>query len=61
MVLTAGMMFLGTGLRCLPNVPVSTFTYMAHLCAVLNGAAGVLVMSAPPLVTALWWALIEKM
>ena len=36
------------------------FTALCYLCAVLNGAAGVLVMSAPPLVTALWWALVEK-
>ena len=31
------------------------FTALCYLGAVLNGAAGVLVMSAPPLVTVLWF------
>jgi len=55
MVLTAGMMFLGTGLRCLPNVPVHIFTYMAHVCAVLNGMAGIVIFSAPAAVSSAWF------
>ena len=37
------------------------FTALCYLGAVLNGAAGVLVMSAPPLVTAIWFSGIKKM
>jgi len=55
MVLTAGMMLVGTALRCLPNVPVATFTWMAHVCAILNGMAGIVIFSAPPAVSSAWF------
>jgi len=54
MVLVGAMMTLGTLLRCLP-LGVSAFTWMCHLCAILNGMAGIIVFSAPSAVSAAWF------
>jgi len=54
MVLTAAMMALGTFLRCLP-LGVNAFTWMCHICAILNGIAGIVVFSAPSAVSAAWF------
>jgi len=55
MILTAGMMLLGTGLRCIPGIDVYAFTWMAHLCAILNGIAGIVIFSAPAAVSSAWF------
>jgi len=55
MILTAGMMLLGTGLRCIPGINITAFTWMAHLCAILNGMAGIVIFSAPAAVSSAWF------
>jgi len=55
MILTAGMMLLGTGLRCIPGININAFTWMAHLCAILNGIAGIVIFSAPAAVSSAWF------
>lgn len=54
MLLTSGMMLLGTLLRCLP-LGITPFTWMCHLCAILNGIAGIVVFSAPSAVSSAWF------
>ncbi|CAL4119870.1 unnamed protein product, partial [Meganyctiphanes norvegica] len=44
----------GTALRCL-SAKTGLFTVMSHLCAILVGIAGTLVMAAPPLIAAEWF------
>ena len=55
MILTAGMMLVGTGLRCIPGIGVKAFTWMAHVCAILNGVAGIVIFSAPAAVSSAWF------
>ena len=54
-ILIAGMMVLGTILRCIPTDNINIFTRTSHFCAILNGIAGVVVFSAPPAVSAAWF------
>ena len=54
-VLIAGMMLLGTLLRCIPRENIKIFTWTSHICAILNGIAGVVVFAAPPAVSAAWF------
>jgi len=55
MILTAGMMLVGTGLRCIPGIGIYAFTWTAHLCAILNGIAGIVIFSAPAAVSSAWF------
>ncbi len=58
------LMCLGTAARCLPLVDASLSDYAflaaAHACAILNGVAGVVIMSAPPAISAAWFAPHER-
>ena len=54
MIFTAGIMLIGTVLRCLP-VKISVFTWMCHICAITNGIAGIVVFSAPSAVSSAWF------
>ncbi|XP_045120073.1 solute carrier family 49 member 4 homolog [Portunus trituberculatus] len=57
-LLCGGLVAAGTLLRALPLI-VSTnatfFTVMCHICAILVGIAGTLVMAAPPMIAAVWF------
>ncbi len=48
------LVLIGTGVRTL-TIDDDAFEILCHVGAFLNGIAGVLVMSAPPLVTAIWF------
>jgi FLVCR family MFS transporter len=54
LILNTFFTLLGTTVRTLSS-DSDTFVIFCHIGAFLNGVAGVLVMSAPPLVTALWF------
>ena len=54
-ILIGGMMVLGAAMRCVFTSNISIFTYSSHICAILNGIAGVVVFSAPPAVSAAWF------
>ena len=49
-IVVSGLMALGTVLRVFPTSPLP-FTINAHVCAILNGIAGITVMAAPPAVS----------
>lgn len=54
MILTAALMVIGTILRALPlGIPI--FTWMCHICAILNGMAGIIVFSAPSALSSAWF------
>ena len=55
MILISGLMVLGSVMRCIPTGNITVFTYMSHICAILNGIAGVVVFSAPPALSAAWF------
>ena len=54
-ILIGGMMVLGAILRCIPTTNLNIFTWTSHICAILNGIAGVVVFAAPPAVSAAWF------
>ena len=54
-ILIGGMMVVGAVMRCIFTTNISIFTYSSHICAILNGIAGVVVFSAPPAVSAAWF------
>ena len=54
MILTGCLMVIGSVARCIP-FKATAFTWSCHLCAILNGAAGVVVFSAPSAVSAAWF------
>jgi len=54
MVFTGLLMFLGVVVRCLP-LSTYAFTWMCHICAILNGIAGIVVFSAPSAVSSAWF------
>lgn len=54
MITVAFLVASGTIFRALSNNP-KAFLYMAHLGSILNGIAGVTVMSAPPALSAVWF------
>ncbi|XP_076067858.1 solute carrier family 49 member 4-like [Oratosquilla oratoria] len=49
-----GLVVVGTGLRCLP-VSGTVFTVMCHLCSILVGISGIILMSSPPMLSATWF------
>ena len=57
--MTSLMIAAGTTLRCLPlvvpDLSDSVFTLLCHVCAILNGVAGIVVCSAPPAIAAAWF------
>ncbi len=53
-VMTAGLMVIGSLLRCLP-FKVTAFAWACHACAILNGVAGIVIFSAPSAVSAAWF------
>merc|ERR550519_2403156 len=57
-------MAVGTILRCIflpfPSLSDSAFTIFCHICAILNGIAGIIVCSAPPAVSAAWFPVDER-
>ena len=56
-LLCAGLMFLGTGLRCCQFFLTSgsMFKWLAHVGAILNGSAGVMVCVIPSVISSLWF------
>ncbi|XP_042868370.1 solute carrier family 49 member 4-like isoform X2 [Penaeus japonicus] len=55
----AGMLALGTALRTLTVQDVA-FTALSNVCAVLVGLAGTMLISAPPMLAALWFPPTER-
>ncbi|XP_042868371.1 solute carrier family 49 member 4-like [Penaeus japonicus] len=53
-VTCAAMMSVGTLLRCIHASPV-LFTTLCHICAVLVGTSGTIMLAAPPLLAADWF------
>lgn len=63
MLVATGFMVFGTSIRCLPvffNVSDSWFLVTAHVCAILNGISGIIIMSAPPAISAAWFPVNER-
>ena len=54
-ILIGAMMVAGAAMRCIFTSNIGIFTYSSHICAILNGIAGVVVFSAPPAVSAAWF------
>ncbi|XP_069185946.1 solute carrier family 49 member 4 homolog [Procambarus clarkii] len=54
LLLTAFLMALGTSVRCIATEE-RTFTILAHVGAVLNGFAGIIIGAAPSLVSSRWF------
>ena len=63
-LLTSGLIALGTSVRCLflvvPSLSQSDFTILCHLGALLNGIPSIVVTSAPPAVSAAWFPPSER-
>ncbi|XP_067649132.1 solute carrier family 49 member 4-like isoform X2 [Haliotis asinina] len=55
----AGLVALGTGLRCVYKDPPA-FTVLVHLCQILNGLAGPIAMGAVPKVSSVWFPASER-
>lgn len=53
-LVSAFLMATGTAIRCI-STSEETFTWMAHLGANLNGVAGIVLCSAPPALSSLWF------
>ena len=59
-LLMAFLIFTGAGLRTL-STDTNVFYYLAHFGSILNGIAGILVMSAPAALSAAWFPPNERM
>eukprot|EP00095_Tigriopus_kingsejongensis_P002575 maker-scaffold274_size229011-snap-gene-1.27 protein:Tk02575 transcript:maker-scaffold274_size229011-snap-gene-1.27-mRNA-1 annotation:"hypothetical protein DAPPUDRAFT_102163" len=53
-ILVTGLSTIGTVIRIFP-LGSTYFTWSSHICAILNGISGVTVMSAPPVISAMWF------
>lgn len=53
-ILVTALSAIGTVIRTFP-LGSTYFTWSSHICAILNGISGVTVMSAPPVISALWF------
>ena len=58
-VLVASFVAVGTVLRTL-SMKKGYFTVASHICSILNGLSGVTIMSAPPAISAAWFAPNER-
>lgn len=61
-LLVSGFMAVGTVLRLshLVTANPTVFLTSCHICAILNGIAGVTVMAAPPLISSTWFPTSER-
>ncbi|XP_074652993.1 solute carrier family 49 member 4 homolog [Tubulanus polymorphus] len=58
-VVTAGLLTLGTGIRCItPKPPL--VSWLMHIGAILNGLAGPVSMAAPPVISSTWFPATER-
>ena len=53
-VFSGALMLIGSAARCIPWT-LGAFTLSCHMCAILNGAAGVVIFSAPSALSAAWF------
>eukprot|EP00094_Tigriopus_californicus_P004238 TCALIF_04084-PA protein Name:"Similar to dirc2 Disrupted in renal carcinoma protein 2 homolog (Xenopus laevis)" AED:0.03 eAED:0.03 QI:0/0/0/1/1/1/2/0/472 len=53
-ILVSALSAIGTVIRTF-SLGATYFTWSGHICSILNGISGVTVMSAPPVISALWF------
>ena len=59
-LLSSGIMAIGTVVRLFAWSDVEIFLYTSHLCSILNGFTGVVVMAAPAALAAAWFPAHER-
>lgn len=60
MIVSMLLVVVGSGVRCIPTSDVKTFTYLVHFGQLVNGLAGPIAMSIPPVVSSTFFPMHQR-